>query len=803
MGMKVSLQWLKDFVEVPLSPYELADVLTHAGLEVENVSEWKPAFRNVVVARLGSFRSHPQSKHLFICSVNDGQREYSIVCGAPNLKVGESVALALEGAILPCGSKIEKTHFQGVLSEGMLCSEEELGLSAQATGIMFLDPTLPLGFSLESALRLEDWIFDLNITPNRSDCLSILGVAREVAALTGQRLRYPREKSFEGTVDSESQTSVIIERPDLCPRYVAKLILGIKISPAPFWMRRRLEIVGARSINNIVDVTNYVMLEMGQPLHAFDFDRLEERGIVVRAAEPGESFTTLDGVVRSMPEEALMICDRKKPVALAGIMGGLNSEVQPETTNILLESAYFDPMGIRRTSKRIGLTTEASVRFERGIDPNGCLRAADRAASLMVECGGGTLARGAVDNYPRKIDSPKISLRVPRVNKILGTAIHGQEIQDYLRNLQLKVEPEGPDAFQVMPPTFRVDLLREIDLIEEVARLLGFQRIPVTLPFGRVSAEKKTKMQRAAERARNLLAATGFWEVITYSFISPKMLQDLKLSAKDERARALRIHNPLTEDQSVLRTTLIPGLLQVARTNAHRQNADFKLFELGRVFFPREGQDLPEEVEVLSGLLSGLREDESWTNSKEEVDFFDLKGALEALLDELGISGYRFLPVHEDPFLHPEKSCQVEANGEVLGIMGEAHPDVSEIFEINQRIFLFELNFQRLVDSGKERRFFRPLPRYPAVTRDLSLIVEDQIAAGDLLCSLWEANDGLIAEVKIFDQYRGSPIPPGKKSLAFRLKYRQEDRTLTDREVNEFHQKMVDLLAQRYGAILR
>ena len=802
--MKISWQWIKDYVEVPFSPSELAEALTHSGLEVENLSQWTPAFSGVIVARLGSFRPHPQSDHLSICTVNDGQRDYSIICGAPNLKAGERVALALEGATLADGSKIGKTSFQGVLSEGMLCSEKELGIGDDSAGIMILDPDLPPGTPLERALPfLEDWIFDVNITPNRADCLCMIGVAREVAVLGGQSLRYPPGKKLEEAGDAAKQTSVIIERPDLCPRYVAKLIFGVKISPAPFWMRRRLQAVGVRSINNIVDVTNYVMLELGQPLHAFDFDRLEERGIVVRTASPGEFFTTLDGMMRPMPEETLMICDRKRPVALAGIMGGLNSEVQAETTNILLESAYFDPMGIRRTSKRIGLTTEASLRFERGVDPNGCLRAADRAAALMAEWGGGSVARGAVDNYPRKIEPSKVSLRVPRVNQILGTSIPGPEIRQYLQNLQLEVEPQGADTFEVTPPTFRVDLQREIDLIEEVARLQGFGRIPVTLPSGRVSAEKKTKRQRVAERTRNLLSAFGFWEVITYSFISPKVLQDLKLFPRDKRARALRIHNPLGEDQSVMRTTLIPGLLQVAGHNAHRQNLDLKLFELGRVFFPQEGQDLPEETEVISGVLSGLREEETWSKPKAECDFFDLKGALETLLDGLGVTGYQFLPERDEPFLHPGKASRVEVNKRSLGIMGEAHPDVGDAFEVKQKIFLFELNFQSLVESCQESRSFRPLPRFPSVTRDLALIVDEKIAAGELLHTLWEANSGLIAEIEIFDLYRGKPIPLGAKSLAFRLKYQREDRTLTDAEVNEFHQKMTELLANRYGAVLR
>ena len=801
--MKISLEWLKNYVDLALPPAELADLLTHSGLEVESLSETKPQFHGVMVARLDSFSPHPQSDHLSICRVNDGKQDYSVVCGAPNVKAGERVALALEGAMLPGGEKIGKTQFQGVLSEGMLCSEKELGLSDDGSGIMFLGNNLPLGIPLEKALPLKDWILEVNITPNRSDCLCLLGVAREVGALTGQRLRLPEAGRIEGTLAAESLTSVAIDRPDLCPRYVAKLILAVKILPSPFWMRRRLAALGVRAINNIVDVTNYVMLEMGQPLHAFDFDRLEDRRIMVRTSVPGQTFTTLDGMVRSMPEGALMICDGKKPVALAGIMGGLNSEVQPETTNILLESAYFDPMGIRRTSKHLGLSSEASLRFERGIDPNGSLRAAERAAGFMCELGGGSIARGAVDNYPRKIEPLKIPLRVPRVNQILGTSLNKGEIQDYLRSLQITVKGEGPESLTAVPATYRVDLTREIDLIEEVARLVGFHRIPVTLPAGRIAPEKRTKIQRASERARSLLASFGFWEVINYSFMAPLVLRELQIPHEDRKARALTIRNPLSEDQSVMRTTLIPGLLHTARTNTHRQNLDLKVFELGRVFFPREGGNLPEEVETLGGLLSGLRGEESWANPKAECDFFDLKGTLEALFEGLMVSGVRFLPDPQIPFLHPGKASRVEAGGEIIGVMGEIHPSVNELFDFKQKAFLFELDFQKLTERIGEHRSFSPLPRYPAVIRDLSLIVEDTIAAGDLLNALWKANDGLIKEIRLFDLYQGNPIPPGKKSLAFRLIYQRDDRTLTDQEVNEFHQGLVRLLGQQYGGILR
>jgi phenylalanyl-tRNA synthetase beta chain len=801
--MKISLEWLKDYVNVTLPAAELADLLTHSGLEVESLNEWKPAFHGVIAARLDSFRPLPQSDHLSLCSVHDGKREYSVVCGAPNLKAGERVAFAREGAVLPGGVKIGTTQFQGVASLGMLCSEKELGLSEEGSGIMFLDGKASLGVPLEQVLPLEDWIFDINITPNRSDCLCVLGIAREVAALTGNPLQFPAQEIAEKDPPADGLTSVGIESPDLCPRYVAKLILGVQIGPSPFWMRRRLEASGVRAINNIVDVTNYVMLEMGQPLHAFDFNRLEEKRIMVRTAPPGTTFTTLDGTDRRMSRDALMICDGKRPVALAGIMGGQNSEVEADTTDILLESAYFDPMGIRRTSKRLGLSTEASIRFERGIDPNGSLRSAERAAFLMRTLGGGAVVRGAVDAYPRKIEPLKIPLRVPRTNQILGTSVGRKEIQTYLQNLHLEVRENGPESFQVTAPTYRVDLTREIDLIEEVARLHGFHRIPVTLPSGRVAPESKTPMQKGIERAKTILAGFGFWEVITYSFISTQVLRDLQISPEDKRAKPFRIQNPLSEDQGVMRTTLVPGLLYTARSNIHRQNLDLKLFELGRVFFPRKAEELPEEVESLGGILCGMRDEETWAKGKAECDFFDLKGTLEGFFGGLGIAGVRLLPDPQIPFLHPGKAAKVCVEEEEIGVMGEVNPRVRELFDLREKVFLFELNFQKIVARMTERRTFTPLPRYPAVTRDLAVVVDEAVAAGDLLQTLWKANEGWIKEIRIFDLYQGNPIPAGKKSLAFRLIYQKEDRTLTDREVNEFHEKLVELLARVYKGALR
>ncbi|HEX7372187.1 MAG TPA: phenylalanine--tRNA ligase subunit beta, partial [Thermodesulfobacteriota bacterium] len=476
---------------------------------------------------------------------------------------------------------------------------------------------------------------------------------------------------------------------------------------------------------------------------------------------------------------------------------------EEDTSDILLESAYFDPMGIRRTSKQLGLSTEASIRFERGIDPNGSLRAAERAADLMAALAGGTVSRGAVDAYPKKIEPLQIPLRVSRVNQILGTSINGKEIQTHLKNLQLEVRENGADSFRVTAPTYRVDLTREIDLIEEVARLHGFHRIPVTLPSGRVSPEKKTPMQVGVERARGLLTGFGFREVITYSFISPQVLLDLRIPPNDRKARGLRIQNPLSEDQAVMRTTLVPGLLHTVRSNLHRQNLDLKLFELGRVFFPRGPEDQPEEVGFLGGILSGLRDEESWAKPPAQCDFFDLKGTLEGLFEGMGVAEVQFLPDDQIPFLHPGKACRVCVKGEDIGILGEVNPAVGELFDLKEKVFLFELDFQKVVSRMTERRTFTPLPRYPAVARDLAVVVDEPVAAGDILQTLWKAGEGWIKEIRLFDLYRGNPVPSGRKSLAFRLVYQKEDRTLTDREVNEFHQNLVELLAREYKGALR
>lgn len=564
--MKVSLNWLKDYVEIRIDLKELVHLLTMSGLEVEEATSMGEGFEKVIVAEIHSIQKHPSADRLSLVEAKTHQETFSIVCGATNIKEGQKVPLALVGARLPNGIEIKRSKIRGVPSEGMLCSEIELALGQDASGIMILPSHVPLGMDLGEALGLKDTILDISITPNRPDCLCVIGVAREIAALTHQRMKYPLPSLTDLGEEIHQRTSVTILDQDLCPRYVARMIEGVKIGPSPHWMRNRLEKVGIRSINNVVDVTNYVMMENGQPLHAFDFELLEEGRIVVRRAKEGEEFVTLDGVKRTLDVEMLMICDGVKPVAIAGVMGGLNSEIKENTRRVLLESAYFNPAGNRRTSKKLGLETEAAYRFGRGIDYGGCLSAANRATQLIQELAGGRVVEGVVDAYPIPIKPSPIHLSVKKIHQVLGTEVSAKQVRNYLEDLELEVREEDEDALVVIPPSFRGDLEREIDLIEEVARLDGYEKIPITIPKGPPSSEERSKEFLIERKAIDTLIYHGYHEVITYSFTSPASRDILGLPPDDPRRQHLRILNPLTEDFSVMRTTLFPGLMETGKS---------------------------------------------------------------------------------------------------------------------------------------------------------------------------------------------------------------------------------------------
>jgi len=801
--MLVSLNWLRTYVRCDAPAEEIASRLTMAGLEVEALSGRGLSLAGVVVGRILGISPHPRAANLRICEVEGGNRTYRVVCGAPNVAPGQTAPLALEGSRLADGTEIRIAEVRGVLSEGVLCSEAELGLGDDAGGMMNLPPGLNPGTPLVEALDLADQILEVSITPNRGDCLSVLGIAREVSALFGAPWTPPELTLQETGPPVESLASVIIQDSDLCPRYAARVVRNVKIGPSPLWLRQRLQTHGIRAINNIVDVTNFVMLEQGQPLHAFDYDRLEGHRIVVRRARPGESFTTLDGQNHTLRGDMLLICDAARGVALAGIMGGLNSEITPQTTNVLIESAYFQPIGIRRTAKALGLGSESSYRFERGVDPEGVIRALDRAAQLMVELGKGELARGRLDVYPALIRQQSIRLRVSKCVRFLGLTLSQAEICRLLGSIQLPVRTLDDDCLEVVPPPFRSDLTREVDLMEEVARLAGFDYIPSTLPSALVTAVKPARTQIFRGLAKEVLVAVGFSETISFSFISRQATERLGILPDDRRFHHLPIRNPLTEEQAVLRTSLIPNMLETAARNQRQRKLNLRLFELSKVFFPRGGEELPEERFNLCGLLAGTRRPASWDDPVEAVDFFDLKGVVECLTGRIGAPEPRWNQTSAVPFLRPEAAAEIDVAGAKLGVLGELRAEVLEAFEVKGPAFLFDLDFDLLEEKATEQKRFRPLPRFPEVNRDLAIVVSEDLPAERVLDFLAEHRPEYAESVLLFDCYRGSQVGAGMKSLAFRITYRSPERSLTDEEVNEIHTRVTGEVLAAFKATLR
>ncbi|MGB8991006.1 MAG: phenylalanine--tRNA ligase subunit beta [Desulfobaccales bacterium] len=794
--MRLSLNWLADFVDLDLEPQALADRLTMTGLEVEAVEAVTPDFSGVVVGKVLSVDRHPQADRLQVAAVTTGSQTYRVVCGAPNVQAGGLYPFAPPGATLAGGHKIKAAKLRGVLSEGMLLAEDELGLSPDHVGLMEIPQDLPLGRDFAAALNLADTVLEVAITANRADCLSVLGLAREVAALLDRPLRHP-EVNVAPATEPGLQARVTILDPVHCPRYAARLLTGLTVKPSPFWLRRRLEVAGLRAINNLVDVTNYVLLEFGQPLHAFDFARLAGGEIVVRLPRPDEqSFTTLDGTDRRLDHETLLICDAEGPVALAGIMGGLDSEVIESTTQVLIESAYFNPRTIRRTSKRLGLSTEASYRFERGVDPEGVIHALERATQLMSEVGGGRAAAARLDEYPAPIQHPRLNLRVPRANQVLGTDFSSEQMLHLLRRLHLPALAVDAENLVLQVPSFRGDLEREVDLVEEIARLAGFDAIPVTLPTGVVATPRPGPAAYLKLAAKELLLGLGFFEVITYAFQSERL--GALMAAAD--APVLRLANPLSEEQAVMRTSLLPGLLDTLRRNTLRQNLDVRLFELSKVFEPRPGEDLPHEEHWLTGLMYGAREEVGWNTSRETVNFFDLKGAVETLLDGLLIPDVTFSPEGLPDYLR--YGARVFSGKQDLGVLGELRPDLGDRLDLEGDLFVFNLKVAALCRTSVPP-LFTPLPRYPAVYRDIALVLPNRVPAARVAETLFEHGRPWLVEARLFDVYAGDPVPPGKRSLAFRLSYRDPERTLTDELVNSHHQALVTALEKDLGAELR
>jgi len=797
--MKVSLEWLRELVDVDQSAEELAETLTRGGIEVEEVVNLNKGFEKVVIGEIVSITKHPDADRLLVCAVNVGQEVITIVTAAQNLQVGDRVPAALVGSTLPNGLAIRKSKLRGIVSYGMFCSHEELllevtvGLERSTEGILILPTEAPIGENVGTYLGREDSILDLELYPNRPDCLAMANVAREVASLTGKKPHLPKwsEQDPVLILPTPTDLQIIIEEAELCWRYAGLVVEEVHIVPSPEWMQRRLKAAGIRPINNIVDITNYCMMEMGQPLHAFDRDKISGN-VHVRAAYPDEIIVSLDGVERKLQADTLIIADDLQPLAVAGVMGGLNSEVTKNTTRLLIESAHFSSVSVRRTSRRLGLRSEASNRYEKGINAYGCVATLGRVCELILELGAGRPV-ALVDEVKNLPPHRQVSLSVQQTATILGVELKTAEIRQVLENLNFAyLEKDG--LFNVGIPTYRADITIEVDLIEEVARLIGFDRIPTTLPQGDLTQGRRTAEQEFRRQLRKALAQSGMDEVITYSFT--RASADAQWGSEKH---SIPLLNPLREELGVMRTSLVPGLLDVAARNVARRNTDVSIFEIGNTYWGEEQplRKLPREELRVAGLAVG-KTGRHWLNQPVNYDFYYLKGILEGLAVEFGLPLDYRIPKNQS-LLHPGRSADVYLQNQCIGFLGEMHPSLEKEWGL-ERVVLFELEFTALFAQMRQTVRARSIPRFPAIQRDLAVVVADETPADAVMSKMRKLGGELLQQVEIFDVYKGNPIPDDRKSLAFSLRYQSLERTLTDEEVNQLNTRVLEGIQQEFSA---
>lgn len=812
--MKVSLNWLKDYIAFDMEASDLSYALTMAGLEVKAVYDRYNYLGNVVTSRIVDIRKHPEADRLSLCKVDTGDGIVEIVCGASNIKEGIMVPLALPGTVLPNGTVIKKSVIRGKASEGMLCSEAELELGTDKKGIMILSDALAPGAKLADALLLSDTVIEIDLTPNRPDCLSIIGIAREVAVFANKKVSLPESlthgfSNLELSQSTFNSSSVMVEDHDCCPIYTARMIEDVVVSPSPFWLQDRLVSVGIKPVNNIVDITNYVMIETGQPLHAFDFEKLKGSKLVIRGAEEGETFTTLDSKKRNLSSGMLIICDLETPVAIAGIMGGINSEITASTTKVLLESAYFDPVSIRKTSKKLGLNTESSHRFERGVDPEGVIKASNRASELIAEIACGKVAEKMVNIHREHVVNDPIFLSTNRVNRLLGVDLGQDKIENILKSLEFKVKKNDTDTLSVFPPSFRVDIEQPADLIEEIARIYGYDKIDVTYPIVPTKCIKSLYKLNTKNQIKEIMAGFGFYEIITYSFINKNSCDMLGLRPEDKRRNHVEILNPLAKDHGVMRSSLIPGLLETMHRNNSHQVKNLKIFETGKVFINTKPEQLPEETEMIAGLQTGSRNTASWNTDEQACDFYDIKGVVEALFNTLNITdskeshvSFTMMPEDQCTYIKKGKTAEIFFNKKHLGLVGELSNNTLNAFNITQPAFIFELNLDSIYPLIQKRAFSKPLPKFPSVSRDITMIIDKNIEVAMILKSVEKLKEKWVEDVLLFDVYEGEPVNSGKKSISLRIRYRSDNKTLEDHTVNNIHKKLTDTLIKRFKAAL-
>ena len=790
--MKVPYKWLKDYVNIDISPKELGDKLTLSGSKVEEVITQGEEIQNVVTGKILKIEPHPDSDHLVICQVEVGKEEpIQIVTGANNMKEQDIVPVALHGSSLPGGVKIKKGKLRGIMSNGMMCAADELGVedTSKIDGLMILKEDTPIGRDIKEVLGLDNAVIDFEITSNRPDCLSVIGIARETAATLNTKYKKPEIKyeTLKGE-DISSYIKVSVE-DSLCKRYMARVIKDVKIEPSPSWMQDRLLEAGVRPINNIVDITNFVMLELGQPMHAYDGRDIKSKHIVVKRASKDEKFTTLDECERILNEDILTINDGDRAISLAGIMGGLNSEIKEDTSFVIFECANFDGTNIRVNSKKLGLRTEASSRFEKDLDPNLCKEAMDRALSLVVSLKAGKILDEEIDIYENKVYPHDLNVSADYINKFLGTRLSAENMAECLNRLELLTKVEG-DNLLINVPTFRSDVNIKQDVAEEVARIYGYDNVPKTVFKGEAINGGKSKVQKLNDLLIDILIASGLNESISYSFVSPKVFDKINLPCDSSKRDAVKIKNPLGEDFSIMRTTTIPSMMEALARNYSRNNEVARFFEVGKVYIKNEDV-LPDEKNTLTIGLYG------------KADYLDLKGIVENILETLGIVDGSFKRNSEDVTFHPGKTADLFIKKELVGTLGEIHPDVAEKYGIDERCYIAELNIDVLFKHANLNRKYKELPKFPAVTRDIAVLVDDSTLCEEIEAIIKKQGGNLLESVKLFDIYKGNQIPEGKKSMAFSVVYRLNDRTLTDKEVNKVHDKITRSLEYGIGAELR
>lgn len=795
--MKVSLNWLKNYIDLEdITIEQIVDKLTFAGLEIEEVIDQAKIYENIVVGYVKERKKHPNADKLSLCIVNDGSRDYSVVCGAPNVAEGQKVPFAKIGAVIPSnGLKIEKVKLRGEVSEGMICSEKELEISDNHEGIMALDSSLEPGTPFSKVMNLDDVVLDIAITPNRADALSHIGIARDLAALFDRKLKLPEIKLDETGEESAKYASVEIIDSENCPRYVAKIVLNVEVKESPEWLKRRIESIGLRPINNVVDVTNFVLYEVGQPLHAFDLDKLAGKKIVVKKALEGEKFVTLDSKERILSEADLMICDAERPVAIAGVMGGENSEVTPETKNILIESAFFNPSSVRKTAKRLGLQTDASYRFERGADYNIAVWAARRAAQLIAMTAGGNVCKSEIDAYPKPFPTKNVELRYERIKRILGYDVDKETVKKIFINLGFGLS-ESAESLKLEVPSYRHDIEREIDLIEEVARIYGYDKIPEVEKIS-VTLEEKVDQSESNDTVRNILNALGFYEILTNSLLREELAK--------EYGNPLGVLNPQSAEMSHLRPSLIPGMLQAISNNIKVNEKNLQLFEIGKVFEKindeiNSFEDFRESEHLILGLTGNAIDDE-WYEKERKFDFYDLKGFTAAFLNKFlpGVE-YEIKRLDSDKF---EYGMEILLDGEVIALGGKLNDDLLKPFEIEQDVYASVFYLDKIKSIQRGAPEFKELLKFPKVYRDFAFVLDREIEAGEVIKVIRNASSNLLHHIKLFDIFQSESLGMDKKSLAFRLEYYDKSRTLTEDEVDKEFRRAIKAVEEKFNAKLR